>query len=570
MRTEREEKQPLVRASTPAPKNNIEPTFGTRVSLVLVRLLFIAIPLIISIGRILSSAGQAAFYFPQFEAYIKHDSNNSTLPSPANPTSCAQSIPPKPCMGSHMMYAALAVIVCNIIVNLGTRVPELFSVFSGYNDHIAKKLINPSQENDINDDQMETDPLEEDLPPAESIDSVVLDTFAGHYSHHAVNDGTPGYFDLSGLSFWSGFFYILFKILNLLSSGFVGLSTYLSIKSLCEFLEQCVLHRDLGENNPELRMYLYEATALFFVVTAILNNFIYSGLEADNNARSLIKHFADKKELPALNTYIRALLLTIITVIASFVNTPPLAFFSTSAALRKICWIVLPDHIIDIIAALSGITALTAAGFTAIPATFKLFSSDTVKPQYNHPLLPVYQFLITAAGLGDSGANGISNVVGVVSTVSKVLKIDAYSPALIAGATITSLSGTVSAYSFGVLKGVAKGKKTFFKAYEIKPNLQMPDPELGRARDGYDPIDRSRPTSPVSMAAAAAAPPSSGAPNARLVSFSSIHRTRLGQHFSSSPDFHAARAKGTDNLLDHIQENYGATSSVAPRGSING
>lgn len=392
--------------------------------IILYLLLCWVLPLIISIGRILSSAGAAMFIFPKFVNFIDEMSrhHNSTIIS-SNSTlsinehiSCSQSTAQQ-CLKGLILIGVFTAITCNIIVNLSTRVPKIFNQFRTR----YKRLKN-----------------------------------------NEADTAAESYFDFQDMPWISRAIYIPLKIINLASGSFVALSTYLSIKSLLSFFEQCLFHTDLGKVNPVARVGIYESLALLFAITSMANYLIYNIAAGDASAKKLSLAIANRAR-PEINC---SSFLTIALTLPAIACVGGTAKFTTIHALKEICWMKIPSPIVNGISTVSIMTAITGRSLTDIPATRKtisdLTSSNTSLKKKRSLAIWLYMITVYVAGSGDSGGTAVSTFTSTINTAEMLTGIPKTNPYLIALIALCSLSMSVTNLSFGVHDGVEGGIDLFF------------------------------------------------------------------------------------------------------------
>ncbi len=401
------------------------------------------IPLIISIGRILSSAGSAAFVFPKFmdfaTSWNPSPHNNSAIPANSTTThhtGCADSSSDQECLTGWGIASAITMMIFNIILNVMTRAPVTFSAFRSQYRSLKNKN-NPDEDAVSN------------------------------------NDESTSYFDFQGMTTSSAVIYAGLKTVNVASGAFAGLSTYLSIKSLGEFLEHCLIHTNIGEDHPGIRIALYESAAIFFTVSSICNHFNFNIKTGDENAKALAIKLTSGS-CPRVDC---ASVATVILSSPATMCVGPMAFFTTFHALDKICWITMPTSLHYTISGVSYFTSTTARILTDPPCMYQMinaaFHPDThTAVSYSSCQTIPYKAIVYSAGIGDSAGTALSNFTGFINTVKLLTPIDQHHPALLAAAGVCALSASGLNFSFGVHNGAKKGMALFFRAKPANDGYQ--------------------------------------------------------------------------------------------------
>lgn len=409
-----------------------------------------AIPLIISIGRLLTSAGSSAFVFPKFMNFVSgwHKDGNTSMPnSGANSTishlgcSSQQSGNQDCITGGGLLGAAVITIACNIIVNLCTRIPAIFNEFRNHYRKLKSKT----------DEQATTGTT--------------------------ANTESASYFDFKGMRYSSGIIYAGLKSINLTSCCFVGLSSYLSIKSLDIAIEQCLLHLNMEHENPQVRFYILEVVALLFAATSFANYFIYNVRKGDLYARMMAINLTEGN-FPALD---RTLAATIVLSSPASIVTGPMAFFTTFHALDRICWLPMSETVRYTVAGVSFLTATTARVLTDVPAMYR-FASGYFKPteltttEYSSCMVKPYMAVVYSAGFCDSFVGTtIPNFTGFINTASMVTPISQHNGFLVGIAAVCALSAGTLNFAFGVHAGINDGLHLFFTPKKETRYLALPD-----------------------------------------------------------------------------------------------
>lgn len=393
-----------------------------------------AVPLIISLGRLLTSAGSSAFVFPKFVDFVSdwNQHGNTTMPHPAaNSTvthpGCRDQGGNQDCMSGGALSGAAVAIGCNIIVNLCTRIPAIFSEFRDQYRKLKPKT----------DEQSTVD----STSPTESVP----------------------YFDFRGMRYSSGLIYAGLKSVNFTSGSFVALSSYLSIKSLDVAIEQCLFHLNIADENPQARLYTLEVVALLFAATSFANYFIYNVRKGDKNAKMMASNLV-QGNFPPID---RTLAATLLAASPASIVVGPMAFFTTFHALDKICWLPMSTDVRYAFAGVSFLTATTARILTDVPAMYRLMNgyfkpTELTTTEYSSCMTRPYKLVVYSAGLGDSAGTSVSNFTGFISTVSMVTNIPQHHPALVTTAAACALSAGALNFAFGVHTGVKDGMHLFF------------------------------------------------------------------------------------------------------------
>lgn len=117
-------------------------------------------------------------------------------------------------------------------------------------------------------------------------------------------------------------------------------------------------------------------------------------------------------------------------------------YFGTHLSNMSIQWI----------AALSSVTAFVASLTTTLPAIHEYLSRiESYKPISTH--WKILRYSTYAAGLVDSGANGLGNFLGIVTIANDILHISLYNYYVILIAMGCGISATLLNFSFSIRQG---------------------------------------------------------------------------------------------------------------------
>lgn len=339
-------------------------------------------------------------------------------------------------------YASLGAISVNVIINISTRVPAIFHHFRSSS---SSELPNQGEENQL--------------------------TFVD--DRNSVNEPD----EETGLNCKGMSIYLTLKILNFASVPFALLGSYLNAITFIEFITKYGFNTDAHDETLES---VSQAVALFLAGCNAATYVIYTLKKANQNA----KWFAESIEKNDFSMD-RCMVGTIALSTLGASTVPFLAFFSTSNAISKLPWVVVPTIFKNSAAGISSLTKTLSTLLTQTPALYSFMKSKKNELRYmstlswEEPIKGVVYF----AGFGELIINTVANFTGTVNTSHEILNIDAKKIELILFASLTSLSSAALVFFFSVHQGLEQAIKQYRKnepAYFALSQDEEPDKELNK------------------------------------------------------------------------------------------
>ncbi|EKD71821.1 MAG: hypothetical protein ACD_46C00089G0006 [uncultured bacterium] len=338
----------------------------------------IVTPTILSIGRVFSSAGGQLFALLKFFEYMTGSQNHP-----------------------YRLPSSFIAAIFNIIVNIATRVPALFYLFSPNPNNDKHQLViqdsdHPSEENK---------------------------TCVGE-----LGLSTP--------------IYVLLRAYGTANGIFIALNLYLGAMTIGEFIAE--LAGDNIDDEP-WKEQLLQAVGLFFAVCNVMSFISVNLPKVKARSYEHAKAFHEGK-IPTDDAAKKTLLISIFGTIAA----PFFSYFSTTGALAKIPYVnQQSENLLRFIAVNSGISLLASNMLTQVPAVYA-----ALQPNHTHLRFDqrAWEKPVTAvvhgAGFFDAAVSGIGSFTGMVKTINKEFSIDEKDPTLIAFSTVSATSSAALYFFF--------------------------------------------------------------------------------------------------------------------------
>lgn len=361
-------------------------------------------PTIISVGRMITSTGQSLFIVPKFIKYLTGQDNH-----PAG------------------LYASIATISTTIILNLVTRIPNIFFTFNA--------TATDSTNNHSSDLPQDESNNATQIPP-ENIAPYKLGWF-----------GNTIYAGLGSFCYLSSFYSLM--------GAYLSVMTF--YESLCEQMLD-LSPDEMHEGNNEIVIQIAAAATAVAALGSVITFAIMNGVQHAKKTAETI----EKRAFPN-NRYVYA---TLGLGFVGNVTVPFTVFFSTYYALEKMPG---SSHLNEdakyTISAVGSAAITINSVFTLLPALYKVMTEHNMPPTYTESICweTPGKIIAYSAGVGDFGATAISNYTGLVLTSKQVFNIDEKEPALIAVSVFFSSTGALLNYFFAVHDGYKRTINDYHK-----------------------------------------------------------------------------------------------------------